>query len=200
MTETAAFRWFLHASNIGFLLFVSTGTVVADDLTIPNTFQASTPARAADVNENFAAVEASVDDNALTIQDNAEKTGINFAAIQTNSAEIASNKASIETNQSQVDADILALQQQINDLPASGEPICFDYSYPIGGQFRDRATGVITTRTIISIGRNSQTLYLYYYERGGTAASSNIPYESVQLNEGLSAHPIYDAVCVTVMR
>ena len=40
---------------------------IADDLTIPNTFQAGTPARAADVNANFTAVEASVDDNAADV-------------------------------------------------------------------------------------------------------------------------------------
>lgn len=54
----------------------------ADDLTIPNTFTAGTPARAADVNANFTAVEASVDDNAADISANA-------AAIQSNTSSIA---------------------------------------------------------------------------------------------------------------
>jgi hypothetical protein len=44
-----------------------TSIALADDLTIPNTFQPNTPARAADVNANFDAVEASVDDNAADI-------------------------------------------------------------------------------------------------------------------------------------
>ena len=51
-------------------LLVST-TSVADDLTTPNAFTAGTPARAAEVNGNFTAVEASVDDNAADIATNA---------------------------------------------------------------------------------------------------------------------------------
>ena len=54
----------------------------ADDLTIPNTFQAGTPARAAEVNGNFTAVEASVDDNAADI-------AVNQGAIQDNQTSIA---------------------------------------------------------------------------------------------------------------
>lgn len=39
----------------------------AGDLTIPNSFQAGTPARAAEVNANFDAVEVAVDDNAQRV-------------------------------------------------------------------------------------------------------------------------------------
>ena len=66
---------------IVFMVLVWTGNGLADDLTVPNTFSAGTPARAAEVNENFTAVEASVDDNA--------------AAIITNETDIRSNESSI---------------------------------------------------------------------------------------------------------
>lgn len=45
------------------LLGAVLSTAHADNLTIPNVFSPNTPAIAAEVNENFAAVESSVDDN-----------------------------------------------------------------------------------------------------------------------------------------
>ena len=68
------------------LLLLAVGSAVADDLTIPNTFQSNTPARAADVNANFTAVEASVDDNAADI-------AANSSDIQANSSDIAALNA-----------------------------------------------------------------------------------------------------------
>jgi len=70
-------------------LLVTTSSGVADDLTIPNTFQPNTPARAADVNNNFAAVEASVDDNAADIVANSVGVATNSADIQALNASIA---------------------------------------------------------------------------------------------------------------
>ena len=61
----------------------------ADDLTIPNTFQANTPARAAEVNANFSAVEASVDDNAADIAANTSSIATNASDIQTLNASVA---------------------------------------------------------------------------------------------------------------
>ena len=48
------------------MIFLAT-SAAADDLTIPNTFQLNTPARAADVNANFTAIDVSVNDNAAGI-------------------------------------------------------------------------------------------------------------------------------------
>ena len=61
----------------------------ADDLTIPNTFQSNTPARAADVNANFSAVEASVDDNAADIEANISAIATNESSIQSLNASVA---------------------------------------------------------------------------------------------------------------
>ena len=45
------------------LAVLGLGIALASDVTIPNTFVANTPALAAEVNANFAAVEAAIDDN-----------------------------------------------------------------------------------------------------------------------------------------
>jgi len=63
-----------------FFLAISFSTL-ADDLTIPNTFQSGTPARAAEVNDNFTAVESSVDDNAADIVANTMQINANAASI-----------------------------------------------------------------------------------------------------------------------
>lgn len=46
--------------------------VAATDLTVPNSFTSGSPARAADVNANFAAVETAVTDNDTRITENSE--------------------------------------------------------------------------------------------------------------------------------
>ncbi len=58
-----------HYALVYFASLLIGSNSLADDLTIPNTFTAGTPARAADVNDNFSAVEASVDDNAQNVTD-----------------------------------------------------------------------------------------------------------------------------------
>ena len=72
-----------------FAALLLSGTATADDLTIPNTFTAGPPARAAEVNENFGAVESSVDDNAMDVTDTAQ-------ALATVSTNVSSNTANIE--------------------------------------------------------------------------------------------------------
>ena len=67
------------------VILVLAKSASADDLTVPNTFQAGTPARASEVNENFTAVEASVDDNAANISANATNIQTNTDAIAASS-------------------------------------------------------------------------------------------------------------------
>jgi len=73
----------------GWLTLLSSATI-ADDLTIPNTFTPGTPARAAEVNGNFTAVETSVDDNAADISANITSIQANSNATQANASSIAS--------------------------------------------------------------------------------------------------------------
>ena len=81
-----------------FFALLLSGICLADDLTIPNTFTAGTPARAADVNANFTAVEASVDDNAADIVGNSANIESNTTAIAVNSGNISSNLTATENN------------------------------------------------------------------------------------------------------
>ncbi|MEW6434448.1 MAG: hypothetical protein AB1730_23350 [Myxococcota bacterium] len=53
-----------HPAAVGLVI---AGIAVAGNVTLPNTFQPNTPARAAEVNANFAAVKTAVDDNSAQI-------------------------------------------------------------------------------------------------------------------------------------
>jgi len=53
------------------MLFVHITSTYAGEVTVPHTFQAGTPAVAAEVNQNFAAVETAINDNAADITANA---------------------------------------------------------------------------------------------------------------------------------
>ncbi|NVJ49389.1 MAG: hypothetical protein HWE11_03315 [Gammaproteobacteria bacterium] len=55
--------------------------VFATDVTIPNSFSSGTPARASEVNQNFNAVKAAVDDNDARITSNAANITANTNAI-----------------------------------------------------------------------------------------------------------------------
>jgi len=63
------------------VIFFSTVGALAGDLAIPNPFTSGTPAVADEVNENFEATEAAVDDNNLRINDNAADIATNAGNI-----------------------------------------------------------------------------------------------------------------------
>lgn len=56
-------RKFIFGMLVMPLALAGLTVVFASDVTLPNTFSPNTPARASEVNENFAAVKAAVDDN-----------------------------------------------------------------------------------------------------------------------------------------
>ena len=56
---------------------------------VPNTFQSGQPARAAEVNDNFATVETAVNDNASDISSNTTAINSNSGAIQANTQAVA---------------------------------------------------------------------------------------------------------------
>lgn len=111
-------------------------TAAADDLTIPNAFTAGTPARAAEVNANFAAVEASVDDNATTI-----------AGLMAQVADFENRLAAAELLLAN-SPDPTALYAELDNKVTVGEPICSTKVAGRGMYLRDATTGEITTNVI----------------------------------------------------
>lgn len=71
-----------HKASIATAALLLLAGPIGAQTQVPNTFQAGQPARAAEVNDNFTAVEASVDDNAADIANNA-------VTIQSNTTSIA---------------------------------------------------------------------------------------------------------------
>ncbi len=121
MTKQKALQYETFALSISCLALFAIGTAVADDLTIPNTFTSGTPARAADVNANFAAVEASVDDNAADI-------AANTGGVASNSASVAANTSAIATNQTAITANATA----ISLLTVGSGVMVYSQGVPIG--------------------------------------------------------------------
>ena len=70
----------------------------AGEVDVPNTFQSGSPAIAAEVNENFAAIETAVDDNAVDIEANTSAINANATYISTNAAATTANAAAINAN------------------------------------------------------------------------------------------------------
>jgi len=68
---------------------LSTGSLIAADLTVPNNFSANTTAVASEVNANFDAVETAVNDNNKRISDSETNIQINAENIQNNTTSIS---------------------------------------------------------------------------------------------------------------
>lgn len=75
---------------------------IAGPLTTPNTFVSGTPAVASEVNENFDAVKAAVDDNDSRITTNSSGISTNSSSIATNASNISENGSAISTNASSI--------------------------------------------------------------------------------------------------
>lgn len=81
-------KWIERMLLLGAFAFLLTANAFGQ-AQVPNTFQAGQPARAADVNQNFSTLEASVNDNAGDIASNS-------AAIQANTVAINSDGRAIQ--------------------------------------------------------------------------------------------------------
>ena len=80
------------------LILLHSAIIWAGDVTIPHSFTSGTKAVASEVNANFSAIEAEVDDNAANINTNSTAITNNSNNINTNTADIATNKADITAN------------------------------------------------------------------------------------------------------
>jgi hypothetical protein len=74
-----------------FIFAISSGTSIAGEVTIPNSFSANSSAVAADVNTNFNAVKTAVDDNDSRISSNADDItalAVRIATLETHLADL----------------------------------------------------------------------------------------------------------------
>lgn len=86
----------------------------AGDLTIPNTFQANTPAVAAHVNANFSAIETAVDDNHARIAQLENQVSTLEADATTANSQISQLVSQVTT----LEGTVAALDNRIADLEA----------------------------------------------------------------------------------
>lgn len=90
------------------MIIMGSSMAHASSVTVPNTFSTGTPAVASDVNGNFSAVAAGVNDNDGRITTNETNIGINASGV-------AGNTTAISTNAS----DIAALEARVAALEGS---------------------------------------------------------------------------------
>ncbi|TAH42698.1 MAG: hypothetical protein E6Q43_07130 [Dokdonella sp.] len=98
--KTYAHGW----CGLGLMALLASSKAFAGDLSIPHSFSPNTPAVAAQVNENFGAVETAVDDNAVDI-----------AALQ---AAVAALQANDATQQATINAQAATIASLQSDLAA----------------------------------------------------------------------------------
>jgi Sulfatase-modifying factor enzyme 1 len=117
---------------------LNSGISSASNVTVPNSFTSGTPALAGEVNANFDAVAAGVNDNDSRVTTNTGDIATNASAIGTNAADIADNVTDIGTNTANIGvnaaaiatntSDIASIQNSVNcsaDMVAVG-PLCVD--------------------------------------------------------------------------
>jgi len=97
---------------VSILLFFIGATANAQT-EVPNDFQAGTPARAAEVNENFNTLETAIDDNAANVAINTADITANTANAAVNTSSIQTNAANISNNADAIDAVALSSGLQI---------------------------------------------------------------------------------------
>jgi len=109
------------------LLSLGSASALASDLTVPNEFVSGTPAVAADVNANFDAIEAAVDDNDTRITTNTADIATNTADIadKADAADVTANSAAIATkaDQSDVDANTANILSNTTNIGANATAI-----------------------------------------------------------------------------
>ncbi|WP_395621188.1 hypothetical protein [Dokdonella sp.] len=96
-------------------LLAGSSSAVADSVVIPHTFSANTPARAAEVNDNFSAVASAVNDNAADI-------GVSSGLIADQAAQILALQSALADQQAAIDvltASVATLATQLSAIQNS---------------------------------------------------------------------------------
>lgn len=132
----------------------------ASEVTVPNTFQAGTPAVADEVNANFSAVETAVNGNAADIGN-----------LQTAVASLQAVVAQHGTDIGQLQSDLAAANSAIQQLIAAGSPVLESQSYYADGLFFLDSSG----NFIIANESVNPTGFAYYPLPGLDPVTINIP-------------------------
>ena len=127
-------RKFLAAA-ITVTMGMSGNLVYASDLTVPHTFSAGTPAVAAEVNENFTAVETAVDDNHTQISDILNTISAlqnRIDTLEKSNADLVTENEALETRLAAIEDDTTldnftttVLPYMTGGVDAQGEPAVF---------------------------------------------------------------------------
>jgi hypothetical protein len=99
------------------IVMLMTGQVWAGSVATLNTFSSGTPAKASEVNQNFAAVKSAVDDNNGRVMANASAISGNTSNITSNANAISALQATLVTLQASItslQADLAAAQNTIS--------------------------------------------------------------------------------------
>lgn len=96
----------------GLVIVFLYSTMAIGQTEVPNTFETGQPARAAEVNANFDALENAADANSAAIDANSQALGANSQAIDANATAVQQNASSISDNTSAwTEADQAVLDQ-----------------------------------------------------------------------------------------
>ncbi|MBU1170608.1 MAG: hypothetical protein KKD44_13690 [Proteobacteria bacterium] len=124
-----------------FLILATLTATQAGEVTIPNAFVAGMPAVAAEVNENFTAVKAEVDDNAANIS-------ANETDISTNTADITANATAIDDNTTAIgnNTNGLSTHRQSFNTHQRRLPVAFGY---VNQYFLDQIHGTSNVNDVV---------------------------------------------------
>lgn len=163
------------------------GSVHAGPLTVSTTFQAGTPAKASEVNQNFQDVKAAVDDNDSRITANAENINTNVSAIAQNTLGIANHESRITANE----AAIAAVRQGIS-VYANGTRLGAYITLSNGGNWPNPSDQIPSYIWIMS---DKGYLFPVVYWGGwsGNAPSLYAPYSATPGTQYLTLPNLYYA-------
>jgi len=144
----------------------------ASDVTLSHTFTAGTPARADEVNQNFADIKRAVDDNNSRITGTETTLSGNTAAITTNSATITSNTTAINSNSTAITANTAditthasaiaghssAIATNTSTITANTTDIATNTTAISGNSARIASTEADTTANAAAIDANTQNI------------------------------------------
>ncbi len=143
--------------TLGLLALITTG-IAFGQTQVPNTFQSGQPAVAAEVNDNFSALETAAIDNAAgiasnstSIDGNATDIASNATAIDDNGVGIAANSAAIGSNTAEINTNTVTIQDNtdaISSIPLALVPMVQSNGQNIGAYLHTQVGGFLFSAAI----------------------------------------------------